>query len=102
MTDAPFYHWQGDTLLLRLHVQPHASRDELCGLHGDSLKVRVTAPPTDNKANQHLRKFLARLFRVPASRVNLLRGGSSRRKQFAIENPQQLPADIQRPTHSKT
>ncbi len=97
MNSPTFYHWQGNTLVLRLHVQPRASRDEFCGLHGDSLKVRITAPPADGKANQHLRKYLAKLFRVPASQVNLLRGASSRSKQFTIENPLQLPAEIQRP-----
>jgi len=91
----PFYHWRGDTLVLHLYVQPRASRDEFCEAHGDSLKVRITAPPADGKANQHLRKYLAKQFRVPASRVRLLRGAGSRNKQFAIENPQQLPLDIQ-------
>ncbi|NOZ36888.1 MAG: YggU family protein [Gammaproteobacteria bacterium] len=98
MTSSKFYYWQGETLVLRLHVQPRASRDEFCGLYGDSLKVRITAPPADGKANQHLRKYLAKVFQVPASRVNLLRGASSRSKQFSIENPQQLPETIQAQT----
>ena len=97
MNPPGFYHWQGTNLILRLHVQPRASRDELCGLHGDSLKIRITAPPADGKANQHLRKYLAKLFGVPASRVSLLRGASSRSKQFTIEKPQHLPAEIQLP-----
>ncbi len=82
-------------LVLRLHVQPRASRDEFCGLYGDSLKVRITAPPADGKANRHLRKYLATVFRVPVSQVNLLRGASSRSKQFTIERPRQLPDTIQ-------
>ncbi|HEB86172.1 MAG TPA: YggU family protein [Gammaproteobacteria bacterium] len=97
MTGATFYYWQGKTLVLRLHVQPRASRDEFCGLYGDSLKVRITAPPADGKANRHLRKYLATVFQVPTSRVNLLRGASSRSKQFTIENPRQLPGAIQPP-----
>ncbi|HEB55273.1 MAG TPA: YggU family protein [Gammaproteobacteria bacterium] len=95
MSGSTFYYWQGETLVLRLHVQPRASRDELCGLYGDSLKVRITAPPADGKANQHLRKYLAKIFHVPTSQVNLLRGASSRSKQFSIENPGQLPDAIQ-------
>ncbi len=97
MSDAGFYYWQGETLVLRLHVQPRASRDEFCGLYGDNLKVRITAPPADGKANQHLRKYLAKVFRVPASRVTLLRGASSRSKQFSIETPRHLPDTIQPP-----
>ncbi len=88
--------------MLRLYVQPRASRDEFCGLHGENLKIRITAPPTDGKANQHLRKYLAKLFRVPVSQVTLLRGASSRNKQFSIENPRQLPAEIQPVTRTKT
>jgi len=102
LSTATFYSWQGDTLVLRLHVQPRASRDELCGLHGNSLKVRITAPPTDGQANQHLRKYLAKLFGVAPSKVSLLRGSSSRSKQFCIKNPQRLPAEIPPWTASKT
>ena len=102
MNTPAFYHWQGETLVLQLYVQPRASRDELCGLHGDSLKIRITAPPADGKANLHLRKYLAKLFRVPISQVTLLRGISSRNKQFSIETPRQLPAEIQPATRAKT
>lgn len=102
MNSSGFYHWQGETLVLQLYVQPRARRDELCGLHGESLKIRITAPPTDGKANQHLRKYLAKLFRVPISQVTLLRGINSRNKQFSIETPRQLPAEIQPVTRAKT
>jgi len=37
--------WQGEDLILRVRVQPKASRDEICGLQGEALKVRITAPP---------------------------------------------------------
>ncbi|HFQ14117.1 MAG TPA: YggU family protein [Gammaproteobacteria bacterium] len=91
MSNSGFCYWQGSALLLRLYVQPRASRDELAGLHGDALKVRITAPPADGKANRHLRKYLARLFAVPPSQVELLRGAGSRHKLFRIEAPRQLP-----------
>lgn len=97
MTGSSFYYWQGETLVLRLHVQPRASRNEFCGLYGNSLKVRITAPPADGKANRHLRQYLATVFQVPTSRVNLLRGARSHSKQFTIGNPRQLPDVIQPP-----
>jgi uncharacterized protein len=89
---AGWYIWQGDTLLLTLRVQPRASCDEIVGPHGDdSLKVRITAPPVDGKANQHLIKFLAKAFGVAKGQVTLLKGDTGRNKRFAITAPKQLP-----------
>lgn len=58
-----------DGLVLRLYIQPKASRDSIVGLHGDEVKVAITAPPVDGQANSHLVKFLGKLFRVAKSQV---------------------------------
>ncbi len=58
-----------DGLVLRLYIQPKASRDSIVGVHGDKLKVAITAPPVDGQANAHLVKFLAKQFRVAKSQV---------------------------------
>lgn len=87
-----FYRWEGERLLLSVRVQPRASRDEIVGPHGDeALKVRITAPPVDGKANAHLIRFLAKAFGVPRSRVTLLGGDSSRSKHLSIDSPTALP-----------
>lgn len=62
-----------DGLVLRLYIQPKASRDSIVGLHGDELKVAITAPPVDGQANAHLVKFLAKQFRVAKARCLLRR-----------------------------
>ena len=90
------YQWQDKNLLLSLYIQPRASRDEWVGLHGDSIKVRTTAPPVDGKANKQLCAWLAKSFKVPKNSVQLLRGESSRHKQFLIEHPQRLPKYIEK------
>lgn len=92
MADSSCYSWQGDTLLLSVYVQPRASRDEIAGLHDNELKIRITAPPVDGKANAHLIKFLAKSFGVSRSRIQLLGGESSRHKRLAIQQPGQIPA----------
>ncbi len=94
-----FYSWRGETLLLNLHLQPGASRIGFAGLHGERLKVRISAPPVDGKANSLLLAFLADAFAVSKQQVSLLSGQSSRQKRIAIHAPQQLPAElgIQRP-----
>lgn len=90
------WHWEDGDLLLTLHVQPRASRDELAGVHGDALKVRITAPPVDGKANAHLTRFLADAFGVPQNAVELIRGATGRRKLFRIRTPRLLPGEIHR------
>ncbi len=86
-----FYEWQGDDLILRIKAQPKASKDEFAEVLGNRLKIRITAPPVDGKANQHLIKFLARQFKVSKSQIELLTGDSAREKRFKIRSPKQIP-----------
>lgn len=90
---ANWYRWQGDDLLLTLRIQPRASRDEIVGPHGDTLKVRITAPPVDGKANQHLLRFLAEVFDVPQASVELITGETGREKRIRITRPRRLPGN---------
>ncbi len=83
-----------DGLVLRLYIQPKASRDTIIGLHGDEVKVAITAPPVDGQANAHLVKYLAKQFRVAKSQVLLEKGELGRHKQVKILNPQQIPTDV--------
>lgn len=87
-----WYCWEGDDLLLTLRVQPRASRDEIVGPHGeDALKIRITAPPVDGKANAHLIKLLAKAFGVGRQSVQLVGGESGRDKQVRIQAPGRFP-----------
>ncbi len=102
MSQAACYQWRDDTLLLQVQLQPRASRDEIVGIvaapDGDALKVRITAPPLEGRANAHLLRFLAKEFALPASRVRLLSGQRGRRKRLALTAPGRLPAGIAPPT----
>ena len=92
-----FYEWQGNDLLLRVKAQPKAGKDEFAEVLDNRLKIRITAPPIDGKANQHLIKFLARQFKVSKSQIKLLTGDTSREKRFMIRSPKQLPEIIPDP-----
>jgi len=71
-------------VIVAVYVQPRASRDEVVGMHGDALRVRLTAPPVEGAANQRCREFLAKLLRVPKSDVTLVSGDKSRHKRLLI------------------
>ncbi|HEY3983247.1 DUF167 family protein YggU [Cedecea sp.] len=83
-----------DGLVLRLYIQPKASRDSLVGVHGDELKVAITAPPVDGQANAHLVKYLAKQFRVAKGQVVIEKGDLGRHKQVKIIDPQQIPTEV--------
>ena len=89
-----FYSWDGDDLILDCHLQPKASRDEFAGLHGERLKIRLTAPPVEGKANAHLLAFLGKAFGVPKSAVILESGELNRQKRVRIPRPTRLPAEL--------
>lgn len=89
-----FYSWRGDSLILDCHLQPGAKGIGFAGLHGERLKIRISAPPVDGKANEMLLRFLATAFAVPKQHVSLLSGQQSRQKRVAIEAPQLLPAEL--------
>ncbi|WP_457573942.1 DUF167 domain-containing protein [Desulfolithobacter sp.] len=72
-------------LLLTVRVQPRASRNQLAGLHDGALKIRLTTPPVDGKANKALIAFLAKLFHLPKSAITVQSGHQARSKQLVIE-----------------
>ncbi|MEH6548649.1 MAG: DUF167 family protein [Pseudomonadales bacterium] len=87
------YRWQGSDLLLYCHLQPKASKDEFCGLHGERLKIRITAPPIDGKANKHLIAFVAKAFGVSKSQVQITSGELGRQKTIWINSPINIPSN---------
>jgi len=72
----------GCTLPVRVH--PGARRNAIAGVHDGALKVSLTTPPTDGRANQALIAFLAGELRIPRARVTLLTGAASRAKSLRI------------------
>ncbi len=73
---------QGVTFSVK--VIPRAKRDEIVGVEGDTLKVRLNAPPVEGKANEALVKFLATTLGVKRADVEILRGETSRHKRVRI------------------
>jgi uncharacterized protein (TIGR00251 family) len=73
-----------DAVLIDALVQPRASRDAIDGVHDEALKLKVKAPPVDDRANSAVEKLLAGLLELPRTNVTVVGGHSSRRKRIAI------------------
>ncbi|NOH80173.1 YggU family protein [Vibrio sp. RE86] len=86
--------FDGEDLILRLYIQPKASRDKMVGLHGEELKIAITAPPVDGKANAHLSKYLAKQFKVAKGLITIEKGELGRHKQVRIQAPINIPQEI--------
>jgi len=69
---------------LSVRVSPRASRNAIEGEHQGALKVRLTAPPVDDRANEALRRLLAERLNVPISAVRIIAGEKSRTKRVEI------------------
>lgn len=74
--------------VLRVHLQPGASRSQCVGLVGEPprLKIKVTAPPVDGAANAALIEFLSDALRVPKSQFEIIRGQTSRMKDVCCRS----------------
>lgn len=68
---------------IQVKVIPRAKTNEVVERNGQ-LVVRVTAAPTDGKANDAVVKLLAKYLKVPVSRLSILRGGTSRQKVISV------------------
>jgi len=71
-------------VLLRVYVQPRASRDRFAGLYDDAVKIALTAPPVDGKANAAVIKFLASFLNVKKKDLEIKHGLQSRNKSVLI------------------
>jgi uncharacterized protein len=69
---------------IRVRLTPRAAREQIAQ-DGDGYLVRVTAPPVDGRANEALRRLVARRAGVAPSRVTLVRGVKSREKVLEID-----------------
>jgi uncharacterized protein len=71
-------------VVVRVRVQPRAARDEVVGWREQTLRVRVSAPPVDGRANEAVERLLARAVGVAPSAVRVVRGAAGRDKLVRI------------------
>jgi hypothetical protein len=89
-----WYRRSDEAITLILHIQPGAKRNEVAGLHGGALKIRLAAPPIEGRANEALLKFIAESFDVTLRQVELKQGGQSRHKVVVITGSKVKPESL--------
>jgi uncharacterized protein (TIGR00251 family) len=72
----------GCTVAVRVH--PGARKNSLSGVHAGALKISLTTPPVDGRANEALIEFVAEKLRLPRSRISLLAGATNRSKVLRV------------------
>ena len=65
-------------------VQPRAKRSAITGIFGDALKLSLTAPPVEGRANHAVVEFVADWFQIPHSQVTITTGETSRNKLIRV------------------
>lgn len=68
-----------------IQVLPRSSKREVMGWQGDYLKIKITAPPLEGKANEECTRFLATLLGIKKARINIVSGLKSRKKTVSIK-----------------
>jgi len=91
LTGESFFAWDGDVLVVNILGKPSASKDAIGKPFGKQLKVSVTAKPLNGKATDHMVRFLAPLFGVSVSAIEVVFGQENINKQLRIKAPTRLP-----------
>jgi uncharacterized protein (TIGR00251 family) len=90
----PAFAWDGDTLVLYILGKPGDKQDAIGKIHGNQLRVSVTAAPRSGKATDHMVRFLAKQFGVTPNDIEVVSGRMNVNKKLRIKAPTQLPSVI--------
>jgi uncharacterized protein (TIGR00251 family) len=93
MSKPGFAHDLADGCTLAVRVHPGAKKNGVTGIHAGAVKISLTTPPTDGRANEALIALLAELLRIPRARISLASGATSRTKLLRITG--KSAADLQ-------
>lgn len=79
-------------LILSVRAQPNAKTNGIAGVHNQSLKIRLQAPPVEGKANKALIRFLSKTLGIPKTTIEIITGETGREKRILIhcQDPQAM------------
>lgn len=72
-----------DGVLIKIRISPNASKNQII-LDGDTIKLKVTAQPIENKANKAVVEYLSKLLKVPKTSISIVKGDTSKDKTLFI------------------
>jgi uncharacterized protein len=73
-----------NAVILHVKLIPRAKQNEIVGIEGDALKIRLNAPPVQGRANEALVQFLADILDIPRANVEIVHGAASRHKVLRL------------------
>ncbi len=77
--------------LIYIHLQPNAKREEVCGMYDEQrIKIAISMPPIDGKANEALIKFLSKKLKIAKSNIEIVKGLTSRDKTICIDSDEDI------------
>ncbi len=82
-----WYKYYPDRIEIYIKVIPQARKNQIVGIQGEQLKIKLTAPPVDGKANQGLIDFLTETLPIKKSQLSIIRGLTSPSKVIEISDP---------------
>lgn len=88
-------------MTIEVKVLPKSGRDEIRGFENGILKVRVSAPPIQGKANERLIELISRAMEVPRSHVTIMKGRTSRIKTISVEGISEAKFSLFKKAYSK-
>jgi uncharacterized protein (TIGR00251 family) len=74
----------GKGAVLEIRLAPRSSRCEIAGIQDGSLKMKITAPPVEGKANEECIRFLSDLLRIRKSAISIIAGEKSKNKTVLV------------------
>ena len=82
-----------DGLIIRIKIVPNSSKNDII-LENEFIKVKVTAQPIENKANKALIEFLSKIFKIPKTSIQIVKGDTSKEKTIALAIADQEKRDF--------
>ncbi len=95
----PLYRWEQDTLVLNILGRPNSKRDAIGKVVGHQLEVYAAAVPRRGGATAHMMRYLAGVFDVPLSAIEVVFGEKNVNKQIRVKAPKHLPSPIRSAEH---